>query len=68
MKKIHPLQEYLNEQKKVSLIEKLRNRFYANSPFDLASVNDDKYRDAIDETFEEAFKTVEVGEHNPDIN
>jgi hypothetical protein len=34
-------------------IEKLRNALYANSPFDLGSTNDNKYRDAIDETLGE---------------
>jgi hypothetical protein len=34
-------------------VEKLRNHFYANSPFDLGSDNDNKYRDAIDETLGE---------------
>lgn len=33
--------------------ETLRKALYANSPFDLASANDDKYRDAIDATLGE---------------
>lgn len=34
-------------------IEKLRRELYANSPFDLGSDNDNKYRDAIDTTLGE---------------
>lgn len=34
-------------------IEKLRQSFYTNSPFDLCSPEDDKYRDAVDETLGE---------------
>lgn len=30
--------------------ETLKQKFYANSPFDLASDNDNLYRDAVDET------------------
>jgi hypothetical protein len=55
MKK-HPLQEYLDEQKTVPLIEKLRAHFYANSPFNLCSKSDDLYRDAIDLTLDEAIE------------
>lgn len=46
---MHPLEEYLIEQKKKPLIEKVRDLFYVSSPFDLGSKNDDLYRDAIDE-------------------
>jgi hypothetical protein len=64
---IHPLQAYLDEQKSVTPLERMRNHFYANSPFDLASKNDDKYRDAIDETLDELYTPAEVKEHNPDL-
>ena len=63
----HPLQEYLEELKNKPLVEKIRDNFYANSPFDLCSEHDDKYRDAVDISLEEIFGKGEVGEHNPDI-
>lgn len=33
--------------------EQLRQHFYAVSPFDLASDEDDRYRDAIDEVLDQ---------------
>lgn len=66
MDKKHPLQEHIENQGKITPLERMRNHFYANSPFDLASKNDDKYRDAVDETLDELYGAVVVGEHNPE--
>ena len=40
-------------------LERLRKILYAHSPFNLASKNDDKYRDAVDDALE-YYVTVEV--------
>ena len=44
---------WLREQHPV-LVEKevLKQKFYANSPFDLASENDNLYRNAVDESID----------------